>query len=204
MYRLARRLDVALAGAVLTRGELRVPAHATADLGGQVVTGHDTHGKHLLTRLSGPAGELTVHSHLRLSGSWTVVRPGRTLPRRVWPSVRVRLAVDGGPTAFGVDLPVVDLVRTADERRVIGHLGPDPLRSDWSAESAVARFEASSAASPGLGLATALLDQRLMAGLGNLWATARGPRWATWTSPRWSRWPPGPCGLRRSHRRLTR
>ncbi len=61
--------SAALAGLVLARGELRVPAHATADLSGQVVTGHDTHGKHLLTRLSGPADELTVPTHLRIPGS---------------------------------------------------------------------------------------------------------------------------------------
>ena len=173
MYRLARRLDAALAGQRLSRGELRVPAYATADLGGRVVVGHDTHGKHLLTRLAGVPGAaggaeggLTLHTHLRMSGSWTVVRAGRTLPRRVWPSVRVVLGVAGGPTTFGINLPVVELVRTAEEQRVVGHLGPDPLRADWSAAEAVARL----AASPERGLAAALLDQRLLAGLGNLWA----------------------------------
>jgi endonuclease VIII len=163
VYRLARRLDGALAGRVVARGQLRVPAHATAELAGRTVLGHGTHGKHLLTQLS---GGLTLHTHLRMSGSWTVVRAGRTLPRRVWPSVRVVLAVADGPTAYGVDLPVVDLVRTADESRVVGYLGPDPLRADWSAAEAVARL----AEAGGRGLAEALLDQRLIAGLGNLWA----------------------------------
>ena len=170
MYRLARRLDAALAGSVLAVGQLRVPAHATADLAGQVVTGHDTHGKHLLTRLSGPAGELTLHTHLRMSGSWTVIRAGRRLPGRVQHSVRVALEADGGSTAYGLDLPVVDLIRTSEERRAVGHLGPDPLRPDWSAPAAVALLVEAAAALPGLGLAEALLDQRLIAGLGNLWA----------------------------------
>jgi len=71
VYVLARRLDV-LNGRTLTRGELRVPPHATADLAGRAVLAQVTHGKHLLTRLG---GELTLHTHLRMDGSWTVVRP---------------------------------------------------------------------------------------------------------------------------------
>lgn len=163
MYRLARRLDTALAGRRLAQGRLRVAAHATADLAGVVVVGHDTHGKHLLTRFD--TGD-TLHTHLRMQGSWSVVRPGRRLPGAVWPRVRVVLAADGGPTAHGLDLPVVELVRTADEHTVVGHLGPDPLRADWDATAAARQF----AADPTRPLAAALLDQRLVAGFGNLWA----------------------------------
>ncbi|MHA3702089.1 Fpg/Nei family DNA glycosylase [Jatrophihabitans sp. YIM 134969] len=162
VYRLARRLDAALAGRVLAEGRLRVAAHASADLAGVTVLGHDTHGKHLLTRFDN--GD-TLHTHLRMQGSWSVVRPGRRLPRHVWPSVRVVLATVGGPTAHGLDLPVVDLVRTADEATVVGHLGPDPLRPDWDAGEAARRLRLE----PDRPLAAALLDQRVVAGFGNLW-----------------------------------
>src|SRR5215207_2998708 len=82
VYALARRLDSALRDRVLTHGDLRVPAHATADLAGHTVLAHVTHGKHLLTRLS---GDLTLHTHLRMSGSWTISSSGRWLPPGVMP-----------------------------------------------------------------------------------------------------------------------
>ncbi|HEX8509573.1 MAG TPA: DNA-formamidopyrimidine glycosylase family protein [Propionibacteriaceae bacterium] len=163
VYQLARRLEPALRGRRLLRGELRVPAHATDDLGGRVVLDVDTHGKHLLIRFD---AELTLHTHLRMDGSWTLVRAGRSLPRAVLPDVRVLLATVQGPTAYGVLIPVVELIRTADEADVVGYLGPDPLRGDWDAAEAVARL----GADPARPLAAALLDQRLVAGLGNLWA----------------------------------
>lgn len=159
---LARRLDTALGGRTLTHGELRVPAHATDDLAGRTVLAHVTHGKHLLTRLS---GDLTLHTHLRMSGSWTVSATGRWLPRTVMPDVRVILRTDG-PAAYGVRLPVVDLVRTRDEADAIGHLGPDPLRQDWDLDEAARRM----LAEPDRPLVAALLDQRCVAGFGNLWA----------------------------------
>lgn len=162
VYVFARRLDV-LVGRRLRRGELRVPRHATADLAGHTVLEQATHGKHLLTRLS---GELTLHTHLRMDGSWSVVRSGRSLPRHLLPDVRVLLATETGPTAYGISLPVVELLATADEGIAIGHLGPDPLRPDWDCDEAVRRL----AADPERPIAAALLDQRNLAGIGNLWA----------------------------------
>ncbi|TFV59375.1 Fpg/Nei family DNA glycosylase [Mycobacterium sp. PS03-16] len=162
VYALARRLDAALRDRVLTHGQLRVPAHATADLAGHTVLEHVTHGKHLLTRLS---DELTLHTHLRMSGSWTVSEQGRWLPPAVLPDVRVVLRT-AGPAAYGVRLPVVELLRTRDERDVVGHLGPDPLRTDWDPDEAARRI----AAQPDRPLVAALLDQRCVAGFGNLWA----------------------------------
>jgi endonuclease-8 len=161
VYALARRLDAALGNRVLTHGELRVPAHATDDLAGLTVLGHDTHGKHLLTRLS---DGLTLHTHLLMSGSWTVSAEGRWLPPNVMPDVRVVLRTDG-PAAYGVRLPIVELVRTKDEADVVGHLGPDPLRADWDLDEAARRVAAETARP----LVAALLDQRCVAGFGNLW-----------------------------------
>jgi endonuclease VIII len=162
VFALARRLDASLRGRVLSVGRLRVPAHATDDLAGRTVLEHDTHGKHLLTRLS---DGLTLHTHLRMSGSWTISAGGRWLPPATMSEVRVVLRTDG-PAAYGVRLPVVDLVRTRDESDVVGHLGPDPLRADWDLAEAIRR----TGANPDRPLAAALLDQRCVAGFGNLWA----------------------------------
>jgi len=166
IYRLVRRLEPALVGRRVVRGELRVPAFATLDLGGSTITGIDTHGKHQLTRLVTGAGEaLTLHTHLKMSGSWTVVGPGKRLPARLMDQVRVLLELDDGATAYGLDLPVVEVLPTAQEADAVGHLGPDPLRADWDAGEAVRRLQAQ----PGRPVAAALLDQRNLAGLGNLW-----------------------------------
>ncbi|QWC84706.1 DNA glycosylase [Nocardioidaceae bacterium] len=163
VWKLARRLDPALVGQQITRSRLNVPRHATADLAGRTVLEHATHGKHLLTRLS---EGLTLHTHLRMEGSWTVTGPGKRLPRRIVPDVRVELAVASGRTAYGLSLPVVELVETAHEDRVVGHLGPDPLHEDFDLTTAASRL----ASEPGVPVVSALLDQRKVAGFGNLWA----------------------------------
>ncbi|RIX27699.1 DNA-formamidopyrimidine glycosylase family protein [Amnibacterium setariae] len=162
VFRLAARLRAALDDGVLASADLRVPRHATADLAGRRVLAHDTVGKHLLQRFE---GGLTLHTHLRLDGSWTVTREGRAVPRRVQPDVRVRLTTTAGTTAWGIALPVVELVETRDEGAVVGFLGPDPLRADWDEAEAVRRV----AADPARPVLEAIRDQRNLAGLGNLW-----------------------------------
>jgi len=163
VHKLARRLDRSLRGRTVVRSDLRVPRLATRDLAGRVVDEHDTHGKHLLTRFS---GGVTLHSHLLMDGSWSVVGPGKQLPRRLSPEVRLVLELDDGHTAYGLNLHQLDLVATADEHRLLGHLGPDPLRDDWDAAEAVRRL----GTDPTRPLVSALLDQTLVAGFGNLWA----------------------------------
>ncbi len=162
VYLVARRLDRALKGRRLARSDLRSPKVATVDLAGRTVLEHDTHGKHLLTRLS---GKLTLHTHLRMQGSWRVVSPGKRLPRAMYDDVRVVLETMSGATAYGLLLPVVEVVHTSREHDLVGHLGPDPLRADWNANEAVRLLEKD----PARPVAAALLDQRLVAGLGNLW-----------------------------------
>jgi formamidopyrimidine-DNA glycosylase len=162
IYRAARRLDRGLAGGELVRTDFRVPQHATADLSGQSILATESHGKHLFTRTD--AG-ITLHSHQGMDGSWSVVRPGKHLPRRMLADVRVILEVSGGTTAYGLALPVVDLIATKDEPSITDHLGPDPLRDDWDLDEATRRL----LSRPERPLVEALLDQRNLAGLGNLW-----------------------------------
>ena len=162
VYRLARRLDRQLVGRTVVRSDFRVPRLATRDLSGRTVEAHATHGKHLLTRFS---GGVTLHSHLRMDGEWSVTGAGKRLPRRLLPDVRLVLGLGDGTTAWGLRLHDLELVATGEEGRLIGHLGPDPLRDDWDPAEAVRRL----GSAPDRPLVAALLDQTCIAGLGNLW-----------------------------------
>lgn len=161
--RLAARLDRRLAGARIVRTDFRHPRWATVDLGGQRISGWYPRGKHLLMRTD--AG-WTVHSHLRMSGRWSVLGAGRRLPPDVGAHLRVGLYLADGRTAAGIGLPVLTVVRTRDEGQVVGHLGPDLLADDFPLDVAVARLTAA----PSTPAVAALLDQRRVAGLGNMWA----------------------------------
>lgn len=162
VYRLRVRLDAATRDRMVVDGELRSGNAAGRSLAGERIVGYDTHGKHLLTRFSGGS---TLHTHLRMQGSWTVTRPGRRLPASARETARVRLRLNDGQEVWGLDLPVVELVPTAREHDVVGRLGPDPLRDDWDAAEAVRRLRRD----PARPFVAALLDQTRIAGLGNLW-----------------------------------
>ncbi len=155
----ARRLHQALAGRTLTRSDFRVPRLATADLAGDVVTETASRGKHLLTRTR---GGLTVHTHLRMDGAWRV----RPAADPIGESHRIRLILANEDyQAVGYQLGVVELIRTSEESRVTGYLGPDLLGPDWDCAEAVRRLSAE----PGRPIGEALLDQRNLAGIGNLY-----------------------------------
>ena len=159
VFRAARRLDEALAGREVTRFELRVPQAATADLTGATIQGCASRGKHLLLRI----GDRTLHSHLRMDGSWLLYRPGEKWRH---PAFTVRAIVGTGErVAVGVDIADIDLVPTTDEGKLVGHLGPDPLADDWDAARAAALLSADSRS-----IHVALLDQRNIAGFGNEYA----------------------------------
>ncbi|GAA2618567.1 Fpg/Nei family DNA glycosylase [Streptomyces tubercidicus] len=161
VWRLAQRLHDALTGGPLTRCELRVPRLATVDLTGRGVLGVIPRGKHLLTRFE---GGLTLHSHLRMDGAWQIYAPAERW--RGGPAHQIRAILGtAAHTAVGYRLPVLDLLRTADESRVVGHLGPDLLGPDWDPEEALRRL----LATPGRPLGEALLDQRNLAGIGNVY-----------------------------------
>jgi endonuclease-8 len=158
----AHRLDVALTGRVVTLTDLRVPALATVDLDGRTVTEVLARGKHILTRLD---DDLTFHSHLRMDGSWYLSATNRSPPRRHADHlIRARLGnAEWLATGFRVhDLAVVARAR---EVELVGHLGPDLLGPDWDAERAAANL----AADPDVPIGEALLDQRRLAGIGNLY-----------------------------------
>jgi endonuclease-8 len=161
VWRTARSLDRALTGQTLVRTDFRVPRLASVDLSGRPVLGTVSRGKHLLTRI----GDLhTLHSHLRMEGSWHLYRPGARWRRPAHEARAVLVTAEW--TAVGFALGALDLVRRGEEAAVVGHLGPDLLGADWDHDEAVRRLSER----PDRGLAEALLDQRCLAGIGNLYA----------------------------------
>lgn len=164
VWRTAQRLHQALAGESLLIGELRVPTYATDNLAGLRVENVTPRGKHLLIRLS---DQRTLHNHLRMDGAWWIYRT--VGGRRVQHQNEIR-AILGNAVwrAYGFRLHNLELLPTAAEDRIVGHLGPDILGPDWDADEAVRRI-----AGDGDGtrtIAEALLDQRNLAGIGNLYA----------------------------------
>ncbi len=156
----AKRLHDALAGRTLTAAELRVPALATVDLHGQVVREVLARGKHILVRLP----ELTLHSHLRMDGEWRLVRAGERPRGGPAHAIRALLGNDDW-LAAGYRVHDLRLVGTDREAELVGHLGPDLLGPDWDPTEAVRRLTQR----PQRPIAEALLDQRNLAGIGNLY-----------------------------------
>lgn len=155
VFRTAATLREALAGRTLTSCDIRVPRYATVDLSGHVVDEVLSRGKHLFIRV-GPA---SIHSHLKMDGSW------RIAPHGV-PAHRIRILLKAGDiTAAGIDLGVLEVLDREQDMEAVAHLGPDLLGPDWDARRAAANLTAD----PDRPIAAALLDQRIMAGVGNVY-----------------------------------
>jgi endonuclease VIII len=159
VWRTARELHAALAGRTLVRSDFRVPRYATTDLTGRTVTETVSRGKHLLSRVD---GDITVHTHLKMDGSWRV-SPAAGYPLR---DHRIRLILANERwQAVGSLLGIVEVIRTSREGTVVGHLGPDLLDPAFDADEAVRRLRTE----PGRTIGEALLDQRNLAGIGTIY-----------------------------------
>jgi endonuclease-8 len=164
VWRTARRLHQGLSGRTLARTEFRVPAIATADLSGGTVAETVSRGKHLLTRIDHDQA-WTLHTHLKMEGSWRVYATGERWGK---PGHHARVVLDAGDrVGVGFQLGVVELVLREHEGQVVGHLGPDLLGPDWDEQEAVRRLTAD----PERPLGEALLDQRNLAGIGTIYRT---------------------------------
>ncbi|MGN6523215.1 MAG: Fpg/Nei family DNA glycosylase [Actinomycetes bacterium] len=157
----AKRMDEALRGKQLQATDFRVPQLATVDLAGRRVIEVVPRGKHLLTRIE---GDLTLHTHFRMDGSWHLYRPDERWRGGPDHQVRAVLRVPDR-VAVAYRMPVLELLPTPQENDVVGHLGPDVLGADWDAGEAVRRL----ASDPAREIGQALLDQRNLAGVGNLY-----------------------------------
>ncbi len=163
VWRTAHHLDRALSGELLVSSDFRVPAYATVDLAGRRVIETVARGKHLLTRIGEDDEAVTLHTHLKMEGSWHLYR-GATAWRRPAHQARVVLRTAEW-TAVGFALGVVELLPRGDEEQVVGHLGPDLLGADWDLDEAVRRVTSD----PERAVGEAILDQRNLAGIGNMY-----------------------------------
>ncbi|MFW5471833.1 Fpg/Nei family DNA glycosylase [Knoellia sp. CPCC 206450] len=162
VWRTADRLHRALAGEPITLSDFRFPEIATLDLRGASTVEVVSRGKHLLHRVD---SGLTIHSHLKMEGQWRVESPEDT-PRWLR-RADLRAAVGTAHwTALGLRLGMLEVLPTPREDEVVGHLGPDVLGPDWDPVVAAARLRSS-----GTVVGAALLDQRVLAGVGTLWAS---------------------------------
>jgi endonuclease-8 len=108
---------------------------------------------------------LTVHTHLKMEGAWRI-EPAGGRPLR--DSHRLRLLLANSKwVAAGYQLGITEVLPTAREDQVTGHLGPDLLGQDWDPVAAAARL----ARDPDRPIGEALLDQRNLAGAGTIYAT---------------------------------
>ncbi|AYE94554.1 DNA glycosylase [Mycobacterium paragordonae] len=155
VWHTAANLREDLVGRTLTRCDVRVPKFATVDLTGEMVDEVLSRGKHLFIRV-GPA---SIHSHLKMDGSWRVGR------HRV--DHRARIILEAGDIrAVGIDLGVLEILERDNDESAVAHLGPDLLGADWDPQLAAANL----VADPARPIAAALLDQRVMAGVGNVYS----------------------------------
>ena len=164
VYAAAARLRAGLAGRVLESSDFRIPSLATADLSGREVLAVRSVGKHLLIDVaeSGPGvgDTLSIHSHLKMEGAWHVHPRGQRWRRPAYQARAVLRTADH--EAVGFDLGVLELL--ADPDAALAYLGPDLLAHDFDREEAIRRL----GSDPDATIGAALLDQRLIAGIGNV------------------------------------
>ncbi len=166
IYRSARALGKALTGKQVMSFETALAQLASvndnAPLAGRVVDKIEARGKWLLIYFS---GDLILTTHMLMSGSWHIYRTGERWrqPQRAMRAV-IRTA-DFEAVAFNVPVAKFFTERTLARNSAIPALGPDLLRADFAEDEARARI----LARPDEEIANVLLNQRVMAGLGNVY-----------------------------------
>ena len=166
LFRTARTLDRALGRKRLVRFETALAQLARVDddapIVGRTVEAVRSVGKHLLVELS---GDLVLRTHMRMKGSWQVYRPGERWRR---PRAAMRVVLETADfQAVAFDVPVAEFrsARALARDPAVATLGPDLLSGDFDEEAAVRRLRERGPLSVG----EALLDQRALAGIGNVY-----------------------------------
>jgi endonuclease-8 len=166
IFRTARTLHRALSGATVSRFESVLPSltrvHEDTPITGRHVERVDAAGKHVLMRFS---GDLTLRTHMRMNGSWHLYRPGERW-RRARRDMRIVVATDAFE-AVAFNVPVAEWLDGNAEARQedLRSLGPDLLSETFDEDEAVRRLRARGAEP----IADALLNQRVVAGIGNVY-----------------------------------
>jgi endonuclease-8 len=169
IFRAAAQLRGALVGKELVELELRRdPRGRRPPEPGTTITAVESNGKHLLVHFSD--GQV-LHTHMQMTGAWHVYAPGQRW-RRPGHSARVVIRVDNGTSAVCFAAPIVELRREGDGRerrtpasRMLDRLGPDLCAVDVDVDAVVSRL---ASLDPDTEVAVALLDQRVAAGIGNV------------------------------------
>lgn len=195
IFRAARTLHRALTGHVVTRFETQYAqlarVHDDAPITGRRVEKVEARGKHLLMHLSarlepgtsnghratatgssssdsgkaaGVRGPMVLRTHMLMSGSWHIYRVGEAWQRS---PASARIVVGTATfVAVGFSVPIAEFVEAAglEKDEAVARLGPDVLSPEFDAEAAALRV----AASPRATAAEALLEQRAVAGIGNV------------------------------------
>jgi endonuclease-8 len=165
IHRAARTLHRALAGRRITQFESPLPALTRVDedrgLVGRTIERVAANGKHLLLYLE---DDLVLHTHMRMNGSWHIYRPGERWQRSAT-DMRVLIATDEY-VAVGFNIPVAEFhtSRTLARSR-LKDIGPDLLSEAFDKSDATLRLRARAQVE----VADALLDQRAVAGIGNIY-----------------------------------
>jgi endonuclease-8 len=165
IFRAAQTLHRALAGHLVARFESVLPALNRVDhdrpLAGRAIESVTSRGKHLLMTFS---GDLVLHTHMRMNGSWHLYRPGERWQR---PARDMRLLVATAQlVAVGFNVPVAEFLTTRDLRRhkELAALGPDPLDPRFDRDEVLRRVRAQARDAIG----DVLLNQRVVSGIGNV------------------------------------
>ncbi len=167
IHHAALRIRRALVGAEIESIETPQSRHRLdrwpERLAGRTVRTVDARGKHLFIRFD---GDLTLHSHLRMGGRWSVHRRGERwarAPRRAWLVIRT-----SSHEVVQFDGPVLELMTDSRTRfdQALAGLGPDILAPGFAEDAFLHRLREDD---PTRAVGDALLDQRNLAGVGNLW-----------------------------------
>jgi endonuclease VIII len=166
IFRTARTLDAALSGKTVRRFETVFPKLARVDdetpVAGRTIERVSPLGKHLLIDFS---GGLHLRTHMRMNGSWHIYRPGERWQKR---RQDMRIVIESDEyVAVAFNVTVAEFLddRALERQRDLQQLGPDLLSASFDAEEAFRRIRARS----GSDIASILLDQRAIAGIGNIW-----------------------------------
>src|SRR5712692_106293 len=165
IFRAAQTLHRALAGHLVARFDSALPALNRVDhdrpLAGRTIEAVTSRGKHLLMTFS---GDLVLHTHMRMNGSWHLYRPGERWRR---PARDMRLLVATAQfIAVGFNVPIAEFLSTRDLRRhkELAALGPDLLDPLFDRDEALRRVRAHAHDAIG----DVLLNQRVVSGIGNV------------------------------------
>lgn len=170
IFRAARTLHKALAGKTVTAFETGLATLASVNddrpLGGRTVECVEARGKWCLMYFS---GDLILATHMLMSGSWHVYRTGE----KWWMSrQRMRVAITCGDyqaVAFNVPIAEFHTARSLERHTQIPKLGPDVLGEEFSVEQGIAALRSYAASKPDAEVGITLLNQRVLAGLGNVY-----------------------------------